>query len=113
MTPDGAFRIGLLGHGTVGPAFAELLEDRAGAIESEVGLRPEISGVLTRGRGEFGDILERSDLIVELLGGLEPTRDYVLRALAAGRARPGQRRRAPGRQATPPRAPPPGRSRAR
>ncbi len=30
------FRIGLLGHGTVGGAFEELLEQRAGAIEAEV-----------------------------------------------------------------------------
>ena len=50
-----------------------------------MGRRPEISGVLTRSRGEFEDILERSDLIVELMGGIDPTRDYVLRALEAGR----------------------------
>ncbi len=80
-----AFRIGLLGHGTVGAAFAELLEQRTDAIEAEVGLRPELSGVLTRSRGDFDDILERSDLIVELMGGIEPARDYVLRALGAGR----------------------------
>jgi homoserine dehydrogenase len=80
-----AFRIGLLGHGTVGGAFARLLEERAGAIEAETGMRPELSGVLTRNRGDFEEILERSDLIVELLGGIDPTRDYVLRALGAGR----------------------------
>src|SRR5918912_1816750 len=79
------FRGGLLGHGTVGSAFHELLDARAGAIESAVGTRPEISGVLTRSRGEFDDILERSDLIVELIGGLEPARDYILRAIAAGK----------------------------
>ena len=79
------FRIGVLGHGTVGSAFAGLLEERADAIEAEVGRRPEISGVLTRSRGDFEDILERSDLIVELMGGIDPTRDYVLRALEAGR----------------------------
>ena len=79
------FRIGVLGHGTVGSAFAGLLEERADAIEAEVGRRPEISGVLTRSRGDFDDIVERSDLIVELMGGVEPTRDYVLRALDAGR----------------------------
>jgi homoserine dehydrogenase len=80
-----AFRIGLLGHGTVGGAFATLLEERTEAIETEVGLRPELSGVLTRSRGDFDDLLERSDLIVELMGGLEPAREYVLRALSAGR----------------------------
>src|SRR3954454_22025387 len=79
------FRIGLLGHGTVGSAFEELLEARADAIEAEVGLRPELSGVLTRSSGDFDDLLERSDLIVELMGGIDPTRDYVLRALEAGR----------------------------
>jgi homoserine dehydrogenase len=82
---NGPFRVGLLGHGTVGRAFAELLEERADAIQSEVGRRPEISGVLTRSRGEFEDILERSDLVVELMGGIDPTRDYVLRALDSGR----------------------------
>jgi homoserine dehydrogenase len=75
----------VLGHGTVGSAFAGLLEERADAIEAEVGRRPEISGVLTRSRGDFDDIVGRSDLIVELMGGVEPTRDYVLRALEAGR----------------------------
>jgi homoserine dehydrogenase len=79
------FRVGLLGHGTVGSAFAELLGARAGAIEAEVGRRPELSGVLTRSRGDFGDILARSDLIVELMGGIDPARAYVLRSLEAGR----------------------------
>src|SRR3954447_6782097 len=81
----GPFRVGLLGHGTVGSALQELLESRADAIESEVGMRPEISGVLTRSRGDFDDILERSDLIVELMGGTDPAREYVLRALGSGR----------------------------
>ena len=41
--------------------------------------------MLTRSRGEFDDILERSDLVVELMGGIDPTRDYVMRAMEAGR----------------------------
>ena len=77
--------MGLLGHGTVGRAFAELLEERTGAIEAEVGLRPELAGILTTSQGDFDDILERSDLIVELMGGIDPARDYVLRALDSGR----------------------------
>ena len=79
------FRVGLLGHGTVGRAFAELLEERTGAIEAEVGLRPELAGILTTSQGDFDDILERSDLIVELMGGIDPAREYVLRALDSGR----------------------------
>ncbi|HEY1275527.1 MAG TPA: homoserine dehydrogenase [Thermoleophilaceae bacterium] len=85
MTRSGPFRVGVLGRGTVGGAFCELLEGRAGAIEAEVGMRPEISGVLRRSEGDFADILERSELIVELIGGTEPAREYIIRSLDAGR----------------------------
>jgi homoserine dehydrogenase len=81
----GSFRVGLLGHGTVGGAFHELLDARAEAIEAEVGRRPRLAGVLTRSRGDFDDILDGSDLIVELIGGTDPAREYVLRSMAAGR----------------------------
>src|ERR671938_1263514 len=79
------FRVGLLGHGTVGSAFAALLAERADEVAAVTGLRPELTGVLTRSRGDFEDILARSDLIFEVMGGLDPTRDYVLRAMSAGR----------------------------
>src|SRR3954454_14965146 len=79
------FRVGLLGHGTVGSAFEALLAERAGAIEPITGARPELTAVLTRSRGSFEEILEASDLVVELMGGLEPARDYVLRAMQAGK----------------------------
>ena len=46
-------RIGLLGRGTVGGAFAELLAERADAVEAATGRRPEIAGVLTRSEGDF------------------------------------------------------------
>src|SRR5680860_264035 len=78
-------RIGLLGRGTVGGAFAALLGERAGAIEAVTGRRPELAGPLTRSEGDFGEILARSDLVVELIGGTDPARTYVLEALRAGR----------------------------
>jgi homoserine dehydrogenase len=80
-----SFRVGLLGHGTVGAAFDALLRERADAVEATVGRRLELSGVLTRSRGDFEELLETSDLIVELIGGLEPAREYAERALRAGR----------------------------
>src|SRR3954466_10253280 len=79
------FRVGLLGHGTVGAAFETLLAERADHVAAITGLRPEISGVLTRSRGDFDAILAGCDLVVELIGGLEPARDYVLRAMRGGR----------------------------
>ena len=82
---DNRFRVGLLGHGTVGAAFAALVPEHAARVELITGLRPALSGVLTRSRGSFDEILEHSDLIVELIGGIEPARDYVLRAMRASR----------------------------
>jgi homoserine dehydrogenase len=79
------FRIGLLGHGTVGAAFERLLADRAGQIAAITGMRPEVTGVLTRSRGDFAQILAGSDLIVEVMGGIEPARGHVLAAMAGGR----------------------------
>jgi homoserine dehydrogenase len=81
----GVFRVGLLGRGTVGSAFAELLPAHAERIARVTGLRPELTGVLTRSRGSFDELLERSDLIVELIGGLEPAREYVLAAMRSGK----------------------------
>jgi homoserine dehydrogenase len=88
MNSEGAskpVRIGLLGRGTVGSAFADLLGERAGAVDAATGRRPEISGVLTRSEGDFEAILESSEVIVELMGGIDPAREYVLAALRAGR----------------------------
>ena len=82
---DGVFRVGLLGHGTVGGAFAALLPAHATRIERLTGLRPELSGVMTRRSGSFEEILAGSDLIVELMGGIEPAREWLLEAMRSGR----------------------------
>ncbi len=79
------FAVGLLGHGTVGRAFAELLGARADRIARLTGRRPMVSGVLTRRGGDFEEILAGSELIVELIGGIDPAYEYVSRALRAGR----------------------------
>ncbi len=81
----GPFKVGLLGYGTVGSAFAALLEERAGEIERITGRKPELSGTLTTSRGNFQEILDSSELIVELIGGIEPAREYLLAALSAGK----------------------------
>jgi homoserine dehydrogenase len=78
-------RIGILGKGTVGGAFKRLLTDRAGMVQEVTGHEPRVSGVLSRGKGDFDRILSRSDVIVELMGGIEPARSYVERALLEGK----------------------------
>ena len=79
------FKVGLLGYGTVGAAFAELLEQRAVHVERITGRLPVLGEALTTSKGSFPEILESSDAIVELIGGIEPAREYVLAALAAGK----------------------------
>jgi homoserine dehydrogenase len=79
------FKVGLLGHGTVGSAFAALLDERADEIERFNGRRPVITGVLTRTRGDFAEILAGSDLLVEVMGGIEPAREYLLAAMRDGK----------------------------
>jgi len=69
----------------VGRAFTELVAERAGQIESITGMCPKVTGILTTRTGSFGEVLEGADLVVEVMGGLDPAREYVLRAMAAGR----------------------------
>ncbi len=78
-------KIGILGRGTVGGALIELLEQRAGVIEAETGVRPVVSGVLTRSEGNGEQIVDEADIVVELMGGLEPAEALVRRALEAGK----------------------------
>ncbi len=85
MPAEPTFDIALLGHGTVGAAFAALLPERADAVAAITGLRPRITGVLTRSRGAFAEVLDGADLVVEVMGGVEPAREYVLTAMRAGK----------------------------
>jgi homoserine dehydrogenase len=78
-------KIGILGKGTVGAAFRDLLEQRADMVEEVSGRRPEIAGILSSSEGEFDQVLAESEVIVELIGGTDPARDYVTRALREGR----------------------------
>lgn len=78
-------KIGLLGRGTVGSAFEELVAGRRPEIEAACGRPFEIAGVLTTSKGDFDQILAESDVIVELIGGVDDARRYVLAALEAGK----------------------------
>jgi homoserine dehydrogenase len=77
--------IGILGRGTVGGAFKQLLEDRAEMVEEVSGKRPKVTGVLSSKKGSFDRILAASDVVVELIGGIDPAKEYVTRALQEGR----------------------------
>ncbi|HMA26167.1 MAG: homoserine dehydrogenase [Solirubrobacterales bacterium] len=78
-------KVGILGKGTVGSAFRKLLEDRADMVEEVSGRRPKLTGVLSSKKGSFEEILAASDIVVELIGGVDPALDYVTRSLREGR----------------------------
>jgi homoserine dehydrogenase len=80
-----ALQVGLLGSGTVGKAFAQLLSEREDAIASLTGRRPSVCGTLTRSSGDFKEILASCEVMIELIGGIEPARSYVLEAMRAGK----------------------------
>ncbi|MCB9750108.1 MAG: homoserine dehydrogenase [Myxococcales bacterium] len=93
--------IGVLGLGNVGTGTLQLLRDNRDAIEARVGARLDVRAVLVRDPNkprdvELGgarlttrpaDILDdpEIEIVVELIGGLDPARDHVLRALRAGK----------------------------
>ena len=94
-------RIGLLGCGNVGGALVPLIERQAEAIVARTGLRLEITRVavrnMSRDRGvSLADgVLTRDamavvtdpdiDLVVEVIGGIEPARELISTALQAGK----------------------------
>ncbi len=93
-------RIGLLGCGNVGAALVELIDQQRAAIAARSGLDLQIVRVAVRNaskdRGvELDGLLTTDaaevvaaddvDLVVEVIGGIEPARQLVADALAAGK----------------------------
>jgi homoserine dehydrogenase len=94
-------KVGLLGCGTVGGGVVQLLRANAAYIEARVGAPIEIARVLVRDISKErvsglprdrvttspGALLEDSsiDVIVEVMGGIDPARDYLGRAISAGK----------------------------
>ncbi len=98
---DRVLRIGLLGCGTVGQAVVTLLHEGAHDITARAGASIEITRVAVRDLGRdrglpldataFTDdpwsVVEADDvdIVVEVMGGLDPAGDLVRRALERGR----------------------------
>lgn len=93
--------IGLLGCGTVGSGVLKLLQEKQGLFAHRVQVEIEVRKVLVRdpGRtrqdwvnpelltGDAQEILDDPDiqLVVEVMGGVNPARDYILQALHSGK----------------------------
>lgn len=92
-------KVALLGCGVVGSAVARQLTEDADDLAARVGAPLELVGVAVRDldkpRPESGvptelfttdaeDLVTRADLVIELMGGLEPARSLLLRAIEHG-----------------------------
>jgi len=95
-------RIGLLGLGTVGAGVVKILAAHRPRLEERAGCRLTLAAIadtdLIRPRegldlsalpmtGDAAKVLSdpRVHVVIELVGGLEPARTFILRALAAGK----------------------------
>jgi len=92
-------RIALLGCGVVGSSVARLLTEHAEDLEARVGRRLEIVGIAVRrpdkNRSTSGvdpslftthseALVTRADVVIEVIGGIEPARSLILRAMKHG-----------------------------
>ena len=91
----------MLGLGTVGSGVVKLLQENGEDIATKVGCPLRIERILVRDKNkprpvavdpalitdDPADILEDPaiEIVAELIGGLEPAREYILRALEAGK----------------------------
>ena len=94
-------KVGLLGCGNVGAAFIQLVAQQADAIEARTGLRLEVTRVAVRNISREREVdlaagvLVRDahavvddpnvDLVVEVIGGIEPARELIVTALGKGK----------------------------
>lgn len=92
-------RVALLGAGVVGGAVARLLTEHADDMAARIGGPLEIVGIAVRragrDRSELGldpalfttdadELVTRADVVVEVIGGIEPARSLILRAMKHG-----------------------------
>jgi homoserine dehydrogenase len=100
VTPE-RVRIGLLGCGNVGAPLVELIGSRRDAIAARTGLRLEVTRIAVRSLAKERPVelpegvltLDAAglavdpdiDVVVEVIGGIEPARELVLAALKAGK----------------------------
>jgi homoserine dehydrogenase len=94
-------RVALLGCGTVGAEVVRLLHSSAADLEARIGAPLELAGIAVRRPGRQRDLpvpaelfttdaeglvaRDDVDLVVEVIGGIEPARTLLLSALKAGK----------------------------
>ena len=98
VDPDRVITVALLGGGTVGTQVARLLTEQAADLEARVGARLALTAVAVRDAARPREGIDPSlvsvdamavatsgaDIVVEVIGGMEPARSLILAAMASG-----------------------------
>jgi homoserine dehydrogenase len=91
-------RVALLGGGTVGAQVARLLLEHKDELAARVGATLELTGIAVRNlesprsvdlpkdlfTTDAESLILGADIVIEVMGGIEPSRSYILQALNSG-----------------------------
>ncbi|HEY3735947.1 MAG TPA: homoserine dehydrogenase [Jatrophihabitans sp.] len=100
MTEGNPLRVALLGCGVVGSSIVRLMTEQAEDLAARVGVPLELAGIAVRRPQRHTDVPAELlttdaaalvarrdiDLVVEVIGGIEPARTYLLAALEGGKS---------------------------
>ncbi len=97
--PGAPLRVALLGCGVVGSSVARMLASHSDDLAARVGVPLELVGIAVRRLGkdrsavpvdpalfttDAEDLVTRADIVIEVIGGIDPARDLILSAMAHG-----------------------------
>ena len=93
-------KIALLGMGTVGGGVYKIIENQKDEMPFKIGAKLEVAKVLVRNKAKYADAVpaekltdqfedvindDSIDIVVEVMGGIEPARTYITEALKKGK----------------------------
>lgn len=97
--PGAPLRVALLGCGVVGSSVARMLVEQADDLAARAGARLELVGIAVRRpnrprpdvpvdpslfTADADELVTRADVVIEVIGGIDPARGLILRAMEHG-----------------------------
>lgn len=91
-------KLALLGCGTIGTGFLDILKRQEQKLKELMGIDVEVCGILVRHLEKYSEhpyyshmtthfnkiLSAKPDLIIEVMGGIEPAKSYMLQSMAIG-----------------------------
>ena len=102
ISKEGIINIGLFGYGVVGTGVGRLFQTNRSVIEQRANARIRLKSVVIKNLNKKREYLDTStiittdpaailddpeiDIVAEMIGGIEPAKEYILRAIEAGKS---------------------------